>query len=96
MGRKKVSNPRQAKTISLSQTTWKEVENRGMNRSKTIQTALTAWFDWSEYDWREISNSDLIRIIRGRHFHKQGRDKMFKKLTRLLNEIEQIEAQEEE
>lgn len=66
MGRKKVSNPRLAKTVSLTEQMWREIDNHGKNRSKTIQLSLDAYFDWSEYDMRDMDASQICGILLAR------------------------------
>ena len=74
MGRKKVSNPKQAKTISLTEQIWKEVDFHGKNRSKTIQMSLEAYFDWSEYDIRDKKASELAGFLHTRLADNIGYD----------------------
>lgn len=72
MGRKKVSNPKQAKTISLTEQIWKEVDFHGKNRSKTIQMSLEAYFDWSEYDIRDKKASEIAGLLHTRLANNLG------------------------
>jgi hypothetical protein len=74
MGRKKVSNPKQAKTISLSEQIWREIDNQGKNRSKTIQMSLEAYFDWSEYDIRDKSAAEICGLLHTRLGNNVGYD----------------------
>ena len=61
-----MSNPKQAKTISLSEQIWREVDNMGKNRSKTIQRSLEAYLDWSEYDIRDMKASQICGLLHTR------------------------------
>lgn len=74
MGRKKVTNPRLAKTVSLPEQMWKEVDNFGRNRSKTIQLSLDAYFDWSEYDIRDMQAWQLAAKLLTRLQNNIGYD----------------------
>jgi hypothetical protein len=45
---------------------WREIDNHGKNRSKTIQLSLDAYFDWSEYDIRDMCASRIAGLLHTR------------------------------
>ena len=92
MGRKKVSNPKQAKTISLTEQIWREVDNLGKNRSKTIQQSLEAYLDWSEYDIRDKRASEICAILHARLANNIGFDNQItQEIARLVNALKEFD-----
>lgn len=92
MGRKKVSNPKQAKTISLSEQIWREIDYHGKNRSKTIQMSLEAYFDWSEYDIRDKCASQIAGFLHTRLGNNIGYDNQItKEIERLVKALKEFD-----
>ena len=85
-----MSNPKQAKTISLSEQIWREIDNQGKNRSKTIQKSLEAYFDWSEYDIRDMCAGQIASILHARLGHHVGYDsQLCQEILRLITALKE-------
>lgn len=82
MGRRKVPNPKQAKTISLPKYMWDSIDLHAKNRSYYIERCIGKQMndilELEEYDVREFSTKQIATLLLDRLSNEDYVEEQFK------------------